>query len=105
MGPHPVSFRELLESSDIVTLHCPGGDATRNLIDQDAIAHMKPGAVLINAAEPLRPGSPLRKLDNVVLMPHAAGMVMDDIDPMARHALANITLPERRGDCGHRPNR
>ena len=35
----------------------------------------------------------------------AAGMVMDDIDPMARHALANITLPERRGDCGHRPNR
>jgi D-3-phosphoglycerate dehydrogenase len=39
---------ELLAASDIVTLHVPGGASTRNLIDADALAHMRPGALLIN---------------------------------------------------------
>jgi D-3-phosphoglycerate dehydrogenase len=118
-GARSVPLAELLASSDVVTLHCPGGEATRNIIDRNAIARMKPGSVLINAArgslvveqdlanalqeghlggagldvfakEPLEPESPLRLLDNVVLTPHAAGMILDDIGPMARHAFANI---------------
>jgi phosphoglycerate dehydrogenase-like enzyme len=89
------------------------------MIGRAQLAAMKPGAVLINAArgelvvepdlvdalksgqlsgagldvyaeEPLRPGSPLRDLDNVVLTPHSAGSLMDDIADMARHSFDNM---------------
>jgi len=40
----------LLRDSDVVSLHVPLTDATRNLIDAAAIAGMKHGAILINAA-------------------------------------------------------
>ena len=40
----------LLAESDIVTLHVPGGDATRHLIDARRLALMKPTAVLVNTA-------------------------------------------------------
>jgi (S)-sulfolactate dehydrogenase len=45
-----LDLRELLVTSDVVSLHVPLSDETRNLIDRDAIASVKPGAVLINAA-------------------------------------------------------
>jgi D-3-phosphoglycerate dehydrogenase len=110
---------ELLSRSDIVTLHCPGGSANRHLIGRAEIEAMKPGAVLINVArgelvveeelvralqnghlsgagldvfaeEPLPVGSPLRVLDNVVLTPHSAGSLMEDVALMARHAFENM---------------
>lgn len=40
----------LLKQSDIVTLHCPLLPATHHLIDARAIAHMKPGVMLINTS-------------------------------------------------------
>lgn len=46
----PVSFSELLRASDIVTLHVPLDDSTRGMIDAAALAQMRPGALLINAA-------------------------------------------------------
>lgn len=45
-----VSLDELLAQSDIVSLHCPLNESTKGLIDRDAIAKMKPGALLINVA-------------------------------------------------------
>ncbi|MEL6798175.1 MAG: phosphoglycerate dehydrogenase, partial [Planctomycetota bacterium] len=48
---HPVSsLVELLEASDIVTLHVPQTEATRRLIGSGEIAKMRPGALLINNA-------------------------------------------------------
>jgi len=44
------SLAELLEQSDVVTLHVPGGKSTENIIDAAALARMKPGAILINAS-------------------------------------------------------
>lgn len=118
-GASYVGFDTLLEESDILTLHCPGGRANRHLIDSRALAKMKPGAILINTArgelvaedqlvaalesgrlggagldtfdpEPLAPASPLRRLQQVVLTPHAAGAVPDDVAPMAAHSFANM---------------
>jgi glyoxylate reductase len=40
----------LLAESDVVSLHVPGGEATRNLIDARRIALMRPTAVLVNTA-------------------------------------------------------
>lgn len=45
-----LALADLLSASDVVSLHVPLTEETRNLIDADAIAGMKDGAVLINAA-------------------------------------------------------
>ena len=42
------SVDELLKASDFVSLHVPLVDKTRNLVNAKNIAHMKPGAVLLN---------------------------------------------------------
>ena len=45
-----VEMDALLRRSDVVTVHVPLNDATRGLIDADALRLMKPGAYLINVA-------------------------------------------------------
>lgn len=45
-----VDFDTLLKESDILSLHCPLTDRTRNLIDLEAMKKMKKSAVLINVA-------------------------------------------------------
>ena len=44
------SVSELLERSDFVSLHCPGGDANRNLLSTEQFEQMKDSAILINTA-------------------------------------------------------
>lgn len=41
-------LNELLAASDFVTIHVPATDKTKGMIDADAIAQMKDGAVLLN---------------------------------------------------------
>ncbi len=43
-----VSLDELYARADVVSLHCPLTERTRYMIDEKAIAQMKPGVVLIN---------------------------------------------------------
>lgn len=45
-----VEFDDLLGRSDILSLHCPLSDRTRNLIDKEAFRKMKKSAILINVA-------------------------------------------------------
>jgi D-3-phosphoglycerate dehydrogenase len=116
-----VGLAELLGRSDVLTIHIPGGKANRHVVDAAGIARMKPGAVIVNTArgevideaaltqalasghllaaacdtfdnEPLRPDSPLRQMDNMVLTPHCAGGALDHVVPMAEHALRNLQL-------------
>ena len=49
-GVTPVSLDQLLEASDVVTLHVPLDHSTRGMIDARRLAQMRKGAVLINAA-------------------------------------------------------
>ncbi|MCC6472871.1 MAG: phosphoglycerate dehydrogenase [Burkholderiales bacterium] len=91
----------LLAQSDFVTLHCDLNPTSLHLLDEAALARMKPSAVLINTSrgpvvdenalvaalerggiagaaldvfenEPLPAGSPLRRMANVLLAPHNA---------------------------------
>jgi len=50
MGPLYTPFEEVLESSDVITLHCPLLPSTRNLIGQPEFARMKRRPLLINTA-------------------------------------------------------
>jgi phosphoglycerate dehydrogenase-like enzyme len=97
-----VGFDELLQASDVVTLHVPLGSATRQLIGARELALMRPGAIIVNAArggivdeeallqaleqrrlagagldvfarEP-PVGSALLELSQVVVSPHIAGI-------------------------------
>ncbi|MGK2869098.1 MAG: 2-hydroxyacid dehydrogenase [Mycobacterium sp.] len=96
----------LLAESDIVSLHLPLTAATHHLLDRDALALMRPDAVLINTArgpivdevalaealrehrlaaagldvfavEPVEDDNPLLTLDNVVLTPHVTWYTVD----------------------------
>ncbi len=64
-----VSLEELLERSDIISLHCPLTEETRHLIDAAAIERMKKGVVIVNTsrgglidAEALLEGIKARKI-------------------------------------------
>ncbi len=46
----PVGFSDLLTGSDVLSLHVPLTVETRHVIDGDAIARMKDGALLVNTA-------------------------------------------------------
>ena len=45
-----MSFTDVLRESDVISLHCPLTEETRDLIDQDELQLMKPNALLINTA-------------------------------------------------------
>ena len=49
-GARRVDLDALIASADVVSLHVPLVDGTRNLFDATRIAQMKPGAVLINTS-------------------------------------------------------
>lgn len=114
-GIRLVDFETLLRESDIVSLHCPLGPATRHLFNREAFTRMKPGAFLINTArggvvneadlhaalvsktiagagldvldpEPPDRSNPLLTLDNVVISPHIAGIDQQSMADMAEKA-------------------
>ncbi len=49
-GVEFVDFDAMLARSDVLSLHCPATPATRGLMSREALAKMKPGAILLNTA-------------------------------------------------------
>ena len=45
-----LSLNELLNSSDVISIHCPLNERTQNLISAEELAMMKKSAILINVA-------------------------------------------------------
>lgn len=43
-------FQEVLERADVLSLHCPLTEATRNLVGAAQLARMKPGSLLVNTS-------------------------------------------------------
>lgn len=50
LGMRYVSLPEMLAASDVISLHCPLTPSTRHLINADALARMKPRAMLLNTS-------------------------------------------------------
>ncbi len=77
---------ELLGQSDAVSLHVPLNDATRHLLDAGAMARMKKGAVLVNAAR----GGVVDEKAMVAAMKseHIAGAALDvyETEPLTKAA-------------------
>jgi D-3-phosphoglycerate dehydrogenase / 2-oxoglutarate reductase len=116
-----VGLDELLATADVVSLHLPCTEETREMINAKSLAKMKRGAILINTSrgglvdekalfdalssrhlagagldvyqiEPLPLDSTLLKLDNVVLTPHMAGI--DDESLLAMSTMAAQCLAD-----------
>jgi len=49
-GVVPATVDEVLEKSDVISLHCPLTEETRHLINAESLARMKRSALLINTA-------------------------------------------------------
>jgi len=49
-GAVHMSAEEVLAQADFVSLHCPGGESTYHLINEERIKMMKPTAILVNSA-------------------------------------------------------
>lgn len=77
-----VDFGTLLETSDIITIHCPLNEKTNGLFNEEAFCKMKKSAVLINVARgPIVSAKALvDALNNNEIM--AAGLDVFEVEPM-----------------------
>lgn len=48
LGLRYVTLEELLQKSDIISLHCPLNDHTRHIINAETVAQLKAGAMIVN---------------------------------------------------------
>lgn len=110
---------DLMAVSDFVSIHLPLSDLSRGLVSRDRLALMKPTAYLVNTAraaitdeealvealaarriagaaldvfmeEPLPADSPFRRLDNVLLSPHAGWTTRESYGPWVEMAVENV---------------
>jgi len=130
-GVQPVAFERLLAESDYVTIHCPLTDETQHAFDAESIGWMRHTAVLINTArggivdtaalvealqhgllagagldvleqEPLDPSSPLLRMEQVIVTPHAAWYSEEgrsDLKRRAAEEAVRVLRGERPRNC------
>ncbi|RCG22856.1 hydroxyacid dehydrogenase [Sphaerisporangium album] len=118
LGVRKAGLDELFAACDIVSLHAPATEATRGMVTARHLASMRDGATLINTArgslvdqdalvaelvtgrvsavldvtepEITPPDSPLWDLPNVVLTPHIAGSLGNELVRMGSQALDEV---------------
>jgi len=124
-GAELVKLEELLQKSDVVTLHCPSMAATRGMINRQSLTLMKEGSLLVNASrgdlvvtedaiealrlgrlsgaafdvtnpEPLPVDSPLRSLPQVIVNSHLASVSAQAVQRL-RETVCSIALAALKG--------
>lgn len=89
-----VAFNQVLEASDVITLHCPLNDETRNVIDWPELQMMKRDSLLINAARGgLVNENALLQALNEGLIAGAAFDVLSEEPPRRGNVLLDVQLP------------
>jgi len=120
-GVEPVSFGELLERSDYISIHTPLNAETRHMLSTKEFKAMKSTAVLINTArgpvvdesalikalqsneiaaagldvleiEPPDPDNPLFKMPNVTITPHVASITSRKLPEARRRVGREVAL-------------
>ena len=118
-GEGIVSLEEVLEKSDVISLHCPLTPDNAQLINAETIAKMKDGVLLINTArgglvdenalreallsgkvvgaaldvvsvEPIREENPLLGLQNCLITPHIAWAPRESRQRLMDTAVENL---------------
>ena len=118
---HKIDFTEGLVIADLISIHMPLTDKTKNLIARDQFMKMKENCILINTArggiineedlasalinkkifgagldvferEPPRNDNPLFLLDNIILTPHNAALTLECRKRMAIETAENIVF-------------
>lgn len=101
LGVRYVSLDQLLQESDLISIHLPLTDSTRGMFNREVFKNLRPGAILVNVAraaivdhdaviealttghlggfaldagydEPAKADEPLLQFKNVIMMPHTA---------------------------------
>jgi glyoxylate reductase len=116
---HKVEFNELLEQSDVLSVHCSLNEATKGIFNKNAFHNMKRTAIFINTArgsvhnekdlidalnerviwgagldvtdpEPMKTTNPLLSMENVAVLPHIGSSTIETRNAMARLSAENI---------------
>lgn len=116
LGASVASFDEVVEQSDVISLHIPLLPTTRGIFSAEVMGRMKKGSCLINVSrgglvdetalldrlesghlmgaaldvfehEPLPTGSPLTQCDSIILTPHIAYLSEDSNREVSRKAV------------------
>ena len=124
LGVRYATLDQLLQTADVVSLHCPMTPQTAGMIDRAALSRMKRTAILVNVArggvvveddlvwalregvihaaaadvfetEPLPPTSTLLGIDTMMTTPHLAAAAADNFEPTVRRMFTNIALVSR----------
>jgi len=119
-GAQCVTFEDALRAADVVSVHVPLVDGTRNLLSAAQLPLLKPHAVVINtsrggvidesalaealrhgrlggaaldvfADEPLKAASPLAGAPNLILTPHIAGLTVQSNERVSTLVAARVT--------------
>ncbi len=118
LGVTYMDFDDVLKNSDIISIHLPLNEKTRNMFSEREFSLMKDGAIFINTArgeivdekalinaikkkgiragidvfskEPPDFDSELFKLDNVIVSPHIAGVTLESQQRFLTETIANV---------------
>lgn len=133
LGARLVSFDQLLEQSDVLSVHASLNPETQGVFNESAFRKMKDSAIFLNTArgglhnesdliramennqiwgvgldvtnpEPMSSGNPLLSMERVMILPHIGSATFFTRSEMARLAAENIIRFFREGKLVHQVN-
>lgn len=133
VGARWLPFTDLLQQSDVLSVHCALTEETKGMFNKSVFDQMKPTSIFINTSrglvhnegdltealksgriwgagldvtnpEPMKPDNPLLNMENVAILPHIGSATVEARNGMARLAAENIIEFYRSGKVPHQVN-